>query len=210
MFTQGKPLTKYSRGKGRLPTQIVLHESVTGDRDTTVRVLDGRHLSVHLIVDRDGSVTQHVPFECAAAHAEGFGHPSEHNEASIGIEVVNPYYGKEDHDLLTGWAHKGWYVVPPQVQLEAVWQAILTITKAIPTVPCTFPGNDDRGFRWGRWWAHEGSTGIMAHHRWAHADALFVEHYCWARSRGFLPDAAYPVTITAAARKQPWTLLGDP
>lgn len=177
---------------------------MTSNRESTVRVLAASHLSVHFIVDLDGSVTQHVPIEQAAAHAEGFGKPSEHNESSIAIEVVNPYYGGE-HDLHCTWAHKGLYVCPPQVQLEAVWQTILQLP-----VPQVFPANDDRGFRWGRWWNHEGAVGIMAHHRWAHSDALFVEHYCWARSRGFLPDAAFPLTITAATRGQPWTLLGDP
>lgn len=196
---QGAKLSGYSRGKGRVITQIVLHESVTNSRDATVKVLSARHLGVHFIVDTDGSVTQHVPVELACAHAEGFGKPSEHNEASIAVEVVNPYYGG---DLACSWAHKGKYNAPPQVQLESVWALIRGLG-----VEIAFPANDDRGFRWGRWWNHEGAVGIMAHQRWAHADGLFVEHYCWARARGYLPDAAYPLTVTAAVAGQSWTQL---
>lgn len=200
-ITQGTPLSGYNRGKGRTVTQIVLHESVTSSRESTVKVLAGRHLGVHFVVDRDGSVTQHVPVTLACAHAEGFGQASAHNEASIGVEVVNPYYGGE-HDLRCKWAHKGLYTCPPQVQLEAVWELVQSLG-----VPLNFPANDQRGFRWGRWWMHEGATGVMAHYRWDHADGLFPEHYCWARSLGYLPEAAFPLSITAATAGQPWTLL---
>lgn len=202
-ISQGTKLAGYSRGKGRAITQVVLHESVTSSREATVRVLAARHLGVHFIVDTDGSVTQHVPVELACAHAEGFGKPSEHNEASIAVEVVNPYYGGE-HDLHCKWAHKGLYVCPPQIQLEATWQLVRGLG-----VPLDFPANGQRGFRWGRWWAHEGAVGIMAHKRWAHADGLFVEHYCWARHRGYLPDAAFPLTVSNAVMGSLWTPL-DP
>jgi hypothetical protein len=200
LIVQGTPLSGYSRGKGRKITQVVLHESVTASTESTVKVLAGRHLGVHFIVDQAGNITQHVHVGLACAHAEGFGKPSEHNETSIAVEVVNPYYGG---DLECSWAHKGKYNCPPQVQLEAVWQLVKTLG-----VPLDFPANDQRGFRWGRWWAHEGAVGVMAHARWAHADGLFIEHYCWARARGYLPDAAFPLTVSNAVMGWLWTPLG--
>lgn len=214
MYTQGIAFQSYTRGKTRVD-EIVLHESVTHTRDEAVRVLVKKGCGVHFIVDQHGSVTKHVDVKSACAHSEGFGKPSLHNERSIAIEIVNPYYGglahKTDTVIDAVWAHKGRYVVPPLTQLESVWQLMLQHTynplfEVIEPglVPLVFPGVQrswkvgPRRFVWGRIKTHE-VPGIMAHHRWYHADGLFPEHYCLLRSLGEPAQKAYDKTITAAS-----------
>lgn len=201
-FAQGKPLHGYSRGKTPI-TQIVIHESVTSSRESTINVLAPQGYGVHIIVDRDGSVTQHVPFAKAAIHAEGFGKPSLHNETSIAVEVVNRYYGAHASQGETvidaPWAHKGKYIVPTDEQLEAVWTTIQAICAEF-SIPVVFPGVKADGalhFVWGRIPVHE-VPGVMAHHRWAHSDGLYPEHYCWLRFLGHPPAMASGLTRAAA------------
>lgn len=201
----GVPLTRYSRGKTPIDG-IVLHESVTNTRDDCVSVLMRKHLGVHLIVDRDGSITQHAPLTAACAHAEGFGKPSLHNERSVAIEVINRYYG--DHakasDLVIDapWAHLGRYIVPTAIQLDALWFAVQDVVKKCD-LRYEFPGLrrilliGPKRFTWGRLSKHE-VPGILAHHRWAHADGLVPEFYCLMRWLGHDPGTAYDLTIDAA------------
>lgn len=214
----GEALNNYPRGKTPI-TQIVLHESVTSSREATVKVLRGRSLGVHYIVDRDGSVTQHAPIDKACAHAEGFGKASLHNEASIAVEVVNRYYGgrpeARGYERINAvWAHKGVYVVPSPTQLESVWQLVHVLC-AQHKIPLVFPGVQrvlklgPQRFVWGRIAKHE-VPGIMAHARWAHADALFVEHYCLARHLGCEPEDAFAQTCVAGASGSRKTKLPAP
>lgn len=207
IVTNGTPLYAYPRGKTPID-EIVIHESVTGSRVATLGVLQRRSLGVHYIVDRDGSITQHVPLAMACAHAEGFGRPSLHNERSVAIEVVNRYYGAAaspgDHVIGAVWAHKGRYIVPTGVQLEAVWALVQDVADDC-AVPLVWPGVQrmlkvgPKRFHWGRIKTHE-VPGVMAHARWAHADGLFVEHYLLLRSLGHEPGPALQHTIDAASR----------
>lgn len=205
LYPEGTPLTHFSRGLTRVD-EIVIHESVTRTRAATVGVLRHKGLGVHLIVDRDGSVTQHAPLSSACAHAEGFGRPSLHNERSVAVEVVNRYYGAKVLDgedtIPAVWAHRGVYILPAAVQLEALW-SVLRVLEAELVLPLAFPGwrrdwLGRRRFVWGRLKRHE-IPGVMAHHRWHHADGLFPEHYCLVRSLGWSPAEAYQLTITAAS-----------
>lgn len=220
----GYELPHYSRGRNPRVTQIVLHESVDATRDQTVRTLEARRLGVHFIVDRDGSVTAHAPVEYACAHAEGIrdaqGHsvPSAHNEASVAIECVNRYYGSAVDDvrkryplyadaktIRAVWADKGSYILPTPVQVEAIWSLCLRLCAPPLDIPVAFPApqpgtaTGSFAFTWGRWKGHEGARGIMAHHRWDHADGLFVECYCFHRSVGWGPDDAWAKTLAAAS-----------
>lgn len=213
-YPQGKQLKGYSRGKTPI-NQIVLHESVTNTREACITVLANRSLSIHFSVDRDGSVEQHLPVEKAGAHAEGFGKPSLHNECSISVEIINRYYGeyaKPDQEVIsTVWAHKSKYIVPTQPQCESVWVLVQNLCSDYQ-IPFVFPGVSRKlfvgpeQFNWGRITKHE-VPGIMAHHRWAHADALFPEHYCVLRSRGLNPTDAFAQTKLAAASGQRATTL---
>jgi len=207
IVTNGTPLNAYPRGKTPID-EIVIHESVTGSRVATLGVLQRRGLGVHYVVDRDGSITQHVPLAMACAHAEGFGQRSLHNERSVAIEVVNRYYGagasQGDHVIDAVWAHRGRYIVPTGVQLEAVWQLVMGTASELE-LDVTFPGVQrmlkvgPKRFVWGRIKTHE-VPGVVAHARWAHADGLFVEHYLLLRSLGHEPGPALQHTIDAASR----------
>ena len=76
------------------PDTLVLHYTACDDADLAVRVLtDGaeRRVSAHLVIGRDGEVTQLLPFDTIAWHAgqsvwggrEGF------NRMSLGVEIDN-------------------------------------------------------------------------------------------------------------------------
>jgi hypothetical protein len=202
LVTQGKPLKHWSRGTTPT-TEIVIHESVTRGRDTTLKVLANRGLSVHLTIDLDGTVEQHAPLDRQCAHAG-----SPHNKRSVAVEVINRYYGDKaiEGEIVIDavWAHKGKYIVPPAVQLEGVWQTVMHVTSTCPTIRRVFPGVVLDVFVWGRFpWLRKTPTkrppGIAAHHRWDHADGLVPEFYCVLRDLGHAPDAAYQLTLAAAS-----------
>lgn len=193
-------LASWPRG-GATIDQIVIHESVTSSRAKTIAVLRARKLGVHIIVDRDGSVTQHVPLLRQTAHAG-----SAHNRRSVAVEVVNRYYGSQADDgvpdIQAVWAHRGWYILPTPAQCESVWQVIVDVHEQVVTIPLTFPGVTAKGYAWGRLPLLQRvrvPEGVMAHHRTAHADGLFPEHYCWLRSLDYSPDDAYRMTVAAAS-----------
>jgi len=188
-WTQGRPLRQGAPFVTGRPCGITLHESVTTSLQRAIDVLLRRHLSVHLAVDLDGSVTQHVPFERQAVHGGG---PA--NRGTIAIEVIGPYYAGDErpgHETIEAvWAHRGRYDVPPAVQMEAVWQTVRRVCHE-RQIPVVFPAVRGGQFPWGRAKHAEGAAGIAAHCRWAHADGAFVERYCLARSVGQPPDEAF-------------------
>lgn len=216
LYPEGIPLAHYSRGTTRVD-EVVIHESVTRTRQATVAVLKARKLGVHLIIDRDGSVTQHAPFTAACAHAEGFNVPSLHNERSIAVEIVNRYYGGkaiEGEDTIPAmWAHKGSYILPTPVQLESLWSVLCALEQRL-VMPLTIPGWQRdwlgrRRFVWGRIKRHE-IPGVMAHARWDHSDGLFPEHYALMRSLGWSSAEAYQLTINAASSGSRKTVVQEP
>lgn len=200
MTVFGQTLPSWPRGKTVID-EIVLHESVTSSRAKTVEVLKRRSLSVHIIVDRDGSVTHHAPLADQCAHAGG-----KHNRRSIAVEVVNRYYGSQgdegEPDIAAVWAHKGWYILPTLLQLEATWQVVIGLHESHSTIPLDFPGIEKGGFRWGRYSLAKRlrpPPGIVSHHRFDHADGLVPEHYCYMRALDFAPAEAYRLTVAAAS-----------
>jgi len=76
-------LTGLRRSKGAVVDRVVLHH--TGDRsaEQTYGTLVDRGLSVHYIIDKDGTIYYLLDESLRAAHAFGF------NDRSIGIEIVN-------------------------------------------------------------------------------------------------------------------------
>jgi hypothetical protein len=201
---------KVSRKRAQI-VQICYHESVTHDPDVledepgeaddaTERVLDRRGLGVHLMVgvapDGSAQVVQHNPLEDVLPHT---GKPV--NDLSVGIEIVNPYYGptKIWRDAIPApWAHKGTYTLPHLVQVEAAYQLTLGVWKAseagIPgyAVPRRFWGVEGDRFALGPVKIDKNTPGVLAHHHYGgHADAAWVALYCAIRERGLDPERAY-------------------
>jgi N-acetylmuramoyl-L-alanine amidase len=81
--------------------QFVLHFDVTGLSRTTFRVLqDKRDLSVHFMLDLDGTIYQTLDLKERARHA------SIANTRSIGIEMANlGAYGATEKSPLPDWYH---------------------------------------------------------------------------------------------------------
>lgn len=206
-------LKHWSRGKTTV-TELVIHEPAVRGRAATLKTLAAKGLSVHFTIERDGSVEQHAPLDRQCAHAG-----SPHNRRSVGLEVINRYYGASavEGELVIDavWAHRKKYIVPTPEQLEATWGVVVEVLAACPDLPRSFPGAAGDTFRWGRypWLAKEPARrpgGIVAHHRWDHADGLFPEHYCLMRSLGHSPSMAYQLTLDAARSGKRSTSIVQP
>lgn len=189
-----------SRPRRQRTSLIVLHESVTYTREAAVSVLLCRGLGVHYTVDRDGSVQQHAPLSRYCYHA-GAGR----NVTSVGVEIINRYYG--DHavageDVIDAvWAHKGRYILPTEAQIAAVWDLVHELGGELGIGD--YPSGTGDTFRWGRDpRVTRAFRGVTAHHRWAHADGLVPEHYCWLRARGLEHAEAWAETLAAASSGQ--------
>lgn len=140
------------------PSIVVMHYTASATAESAIRQLTGddqAFVSAHVVVDRDGSVTQLVPFERQAWHCgESIwrGKPR-CNTFSIGIELVNPGYATlTDSFEVQGWEcviarHKSggpirsWYAYP-QVQIEAAAAIVRAIMISYPTVK-EIVGHDD-------------------------------------------------------------------
>ena len=182
-------------------TEFIIHESVTRSRETTIAVLQERRLGVHLIIDSDGSVTQHGDLQTdRLAHAGG------HNGPSIGVELVTPYYPnrRKDDDpwrrvIDAPWAHRGEYAVPSFEQVEAL--AVLTrwlLSDRCPlAIPSEWIGLESRAFRMARVpGAEQRGPGVYAHTYFHHADGAFPTLYAWMRVvGGIAPSRAYEEAI---------------
>ena len=124
---------------------LVIHESVTTSRETTVKILEKRDLGVHLIVGADGSVSCH-----ADLLTEAPAHGNQLNRASVGLEVVSPYYEKNGGGPWSEtipaqwWTHvpKGQpreYVKPTDAQMDCLDHLVEWLTEIIETLPFEFP-----------------------------------------------------------------------
>ena len=189
----------------RLKSQAIIHESVTHSAAAAVRILKRRGLGTQIVISRrDGSVTQHCDILANVAHAR------HHNSAGVGVECINRFYGKHakpgDRVISAVWAHRKSYIVPTEAQLQSFF-SVLVWLEEVAGVPLEFPAtkigadSTDPGgaFYWGRWNGHKGARGCQAHHRSAHSDGLFFEHYALSRSVGLSHDAAVAATIAAAS-----------
>lgn len=121
---QLNPPLKHGREFSRQCNTIVLHWTGGGSAQGAISTLKSRGLSYHAIIDRNGSTTQCVPFECVAYHAgESFG-PQGHyvNSYSIGISFVN--IGAENGDY-------------PDAQRYAAYELINKLKSTHPLVYIT-------------------------------------------------------------------------
>jgi len=186
---------------GKPVTELVLHETVTRSAEETVAVLKKRKLSVHLILDEHGCFTQHGDLA-----DDNLAHASQHNVASVGIEVVNPYYpsylkpGMAWSTVIDApWAHKKKYVLPTPSQAEAVarfveWVTSLSSGLAIPRTWIGLAGTKLAMAEVES--AAKLRPGIYAHHYFGHADGSLLVLYAWLRlETGLAPDAAFDEAV---------------
>ena len=86
----------------RVVDQFVIHFELRGTSRGCFRVLEGRGLSVHFMLDLDGTVYQTLDLKESAQHA------TIANQRSIGIEVANiGAYPEAGPDPLDKWYHPG-------------------------------------------------------------------------------------------------------
>jgi N-acetylmuramoyl-L-alanine amidase len=129
------------------PTVIVLHYTASGGEDgsgdATYLSRASSRASAHVVVGRNGSIDQIVPFNKRAWHAgqSEFEGVSDVNDFSIGIEIDNwgwlkdgkSHAGVTVKDVFKGTrsGHDEWEAYP-EVQLEAVEEVIAAIVAQYP------------------------------------------------------------------------------
>jgi hypothetical protein len=188
-------------------TQLILHETVTRSWKSTVDVLKpksaanpgGRGLGVQLMVDPDGTVYQHGDL-ATDEHWHAGGQVPDHNPASVGIEVISPYYAKYmpkdgpwTDSIDAPWAHEGKYCVPTPAQSEATCKLTewMTSDRSTLAIPRTWLGLKDEKLAFKRI-APTGYPGIYAHYYFGHADGAWLVLYAWLRlAAGFTPEEAW-------------------
>lgn len=91
--------------KGNLDT-VIMHYTA-GPYKTSLRTLINPKVraSAHVIIDRDGSITQLVPFNLQAWHAGNsyYNGRTGFNKYSIGIEIVNSGYLTKSGNIYRAW-----------------------------------------------------------------------------------------------------------
>jgi len=85
-----------------------MHFTATATAAQAIRVLadSGMNVSAHLVVDRDGSVTQMAPFDYATRHvgASRYNDVTNLNRFSVGIELVNRGQLSRRGDTWVDWS----------------------------------------------------------------------------------------------------------
>jgi hypothetical protein len=170
----------------RKPLQhIVIHETAGVSKDGCVRTLRRKGSGVHLIVDRDGSISQHgdLVFDRMV-------HANQLNETSVGIEFVNPYaphIAKKAPYAVDLTPRKWWtwtpdksqpfYVLPTANQLDTARVLIPWLCKVLD-VPYVFPTwyLNQRQRKIDGWrLKRKPPAGVVAHRDFAtHADGRYI------------------------------------
>jgi len=131
----------YSGRPKRKIRYFVNHWDVCLSSTSCQNVLDKRGISVHFLIDNDGTIYQTLDMQHAAWHAGS----ARTNRPSVGVEISNAYYPKyQDRYVKSGfdprpiiedaWVHGskldpflGFY--PAQIEaVKALWKAINTAT----------------------------------------------------------------------------------
>jgi hypothetical protein len=84
----------YSGEKDREVKMFVNHWDVCLSSESCAKVLNKRGISVHFLIDNDGTIYQMLDTQHAAWHAGSV------NKCSIGVEITNAYYTK----------YQSWYI----------------------------------------------------------------------------------------------------
>lgn len=193
------PSLAFSGSKRRKTvSELIVHETVTRDVSTTLRVLRRRRLGAHFIIAPDGEVLQAAdPVTTRLEHA------APHNAASIGIEIVNPVEPRFLRPKLpwkrtvkATWAVGGSYVLPTPEQAETCAALIDTLT-AVPghgiAIPRSWRGLQGSRLVMGRVSGSRAPRpGVYAHSYFHHADGAWPVLYAWLRLEARLsPEAAF-------------------
>ena len=131
----------YSGRAKRKIRYFVNHWDVCLSAQSCQRVLDRRGISVHFLIDNDGTIYQTMDIQHGAWHAGS----ARANRASVGVEISNAYYPKYQNWYVKNgfgerpivddaWVHgnklesfTGFY--PQQIEAaKALWKAIHTAT----------------------------------------------------------------------------------
>ena len=145
--------TDYSGKPDRKPTMFVNHWDVCLSAESCATVLNRRGISVHFLIDNDGTIFQMLDTQHKACHA-GIPKHEGGNTKGIGVEISNAYYLKyQDWYVKNGfgprpiqedaWVHgkkKDPFLdfYPIQIEaLKALWKAIHIGTN----IPLEYPRN---------------------------------------------------------------------
>ena len=146
----------YSRRPKRKIRYFVNHCDVCLSSTSCQSVLDRRGISVHFLIDNDGTIYQTLDMQHAAWHAGS----ARANRPSVGVEISNAYYpkyqdwyvknGYGERPIVEGaWVHGtkldpflGFY--PEQIEaLKALWKAIHGATGIPYETPTKQNGNTE-------------------------------------------------------------------
>ena len=146
----------YSGRPARRIRYFVNHWDVCLSSTSCQNVLDKRGISVHFLIDNDGTIYQTLDMQHAAWHAGS----SRTNRPSVGVEISNAYYPKyqawyvkngfgERPLIDDAWVHGtrlepflGFY--PAQIEaLKALWKAIHSATGIPYETPTKQNGNTE-------------------------------------------------------------------
>ncbi len=132
--------TDFSGKEDREPTMFVNHWDVCLSAESCAKVLNKRGISVHFLIDNDGTIYQMLDTQHKAWHAGISRYPGG-NEKGIGVEISNAYYTKyQDWYKKNGFGPRpiiedaevhgkkldpflGFYPVQLQA-LQALWKAV--------------------------------------------------------------------------------------
>lgn len=196
-----------SKGKRDTAVSIVIHETCTRSAKATHAALKSRELGIHLMVDEEGNVTQHADLA-----SDIVWHSGKHNSASIGIEVVSPYYPTSlkpgdvwNRVIKAGWAHRKEYVLPTIESAEATFRLVDWLTrKPAPglDIPLVWRGMLGSAFHFQPVAALQSGAlpGVYSHlHVGNHADGSWLNLYCVLRlEHGMSPWEVYEVAASEA------------
>jgi hypothetical protein len=205
-FREDPTLAFQGTRRAHTVNEIIVHETVTRDVATTLRVLRRRKLGVHFLVAPDGEALQLAdPLTTRLEHA------APHNARSIGIEIVNPYEPRLlrrglpwSRTIRARWAHGGSYVLPTAAQAEACTQLLAGLCDVDAPrleVPRLWRGLNGDVLAMGRVaGARRPAAGIYAHTYFHHADGAWPVLYAALRLRqGLSPREAFEQAVVLAS-----------
>lgn len=129
-------ITKNYLTADNLPKDLIIHYTA-GGLQGSLATLEGNKASVHLVIDRDGTIYQMAPFNVATAHA-GYSVWEDNsglNNRSIGIELINMGFDVDElkPENILNLKHKHKFVNEtkwekyPQKQMDS----LITVSKVL-------------------------------------------------------------------------------